>query len=987
MFEYGSMPTLTMVHSSSSESPARLNDTPWLIGAAVAAGVFGVLFFATPSWPVSALLAVTIGAGSALGFRTVRRDRVLRRIAEARLAQNRLRHEAMLRASPDLLLLNDANGTYLDVQASSPDALVRPARELLGRTVADVVDPEIARLHMRAAREVLKTGQPTSYECDIEMPTGRRRVETRLVKCGDDVLSVVRDVTAQRNALDDLRRSEEQFRMTAERIGTVFYDYDVATGLIRWAGAIERLFGEPPERFASVNLAEWSARIHPEERAEAVRLLEESRDRHTDYKVIYRFRRADGSWVPVEDHGVLVPDSAGRPLRLVGTMTDISERTTTEFQLERINDCLLRLGEDYEDNIRRIVSLCAELLGAPTTLYNRITASRLHTIEAVPHEAATLPPTAAAGRVCTDLVRGARDVMTIEDLLTTPYADSDPTVRAQGFRGYAGHVIRRNQERIGTLCVLYPQPFVPRNRDVRILGILAAALSAEESRRHAEEQLAAVQDRYGFLVRGASDIAAIADATGVFRYVSPAAVRITGYTPGELLRPLVVGIHPADREAVDRHWHDLIAQPNHIVTFRYRFAAHDGRTIWLEATARNLLANPVVEGVVLNIRDVTEQQRLADDLLQSQKLETVGRLAGGVAHDFNNLLQVINGTSEMLAASEADAGRREDIEAIRAAGQRAAALTRQLLALSRRQMRQAASLDLAALVRDMADMVRRVVGERVRLEIETQPAPLTVFADRSQVEQVVLNLVVNARDAMPQGGLLRLLARVEVLSRVDAARFGMDPGEYAVLRVRDTGAGLSPEAREHLFEPFFTTKAPGEGTGLGLATVYGIVKQSGGHIVAEAETGAGAEFVVYLPLLRSTVAREEAAAPPEGGRGAGTILIAEDEDNVRVLLARVLRSGGYTVHEAGGGRQALARLREEAGRVDLLISDVVMPGLSGPDLVLRAKSEFPDLRILFISGYADGALALQGQIDPDVPFLAKPITRDALLRKVRDVLS
>ncbi len=374
---------------------------------------------------------------------------------------------------------------------------------------------------------------------------------------------------------------------------------------------------------------------------------------------------------------------------------------------------------------------------------------------------------------------------------------------------------------------------------------------------------------------------------------------------------------------------------------------------------------------------------------QSQRLESVGRLAGGVAHDFNNLLTAITGYSQLLLADLPPGDQKgSDLEEIIKAAMRAASLTRQLLAFSRRQVLEVKRLDLNSIVQDMEKMLRRLIGEDIELQTVLRPDLGTIRADPGQVEQVILNLVVNARDAMPKGGRLILeTANVELDASYGAEHAGVQPGSYVMLATADTGVGMEKEIQSHIFEPFFTTKGPERGTGLGLATVYGIVKQSGGNIWVYSEPGRGTTFKIYFPL----VVEGAMVARPSGKTssptyGSETVLIAEDEEAVRRLTERVLQHAGYQVLVAQQGTDALLIAQRHQGPIHLLVSDVVMPQMGGGDLARQLAATRPDLRVLFLSGYADPSIVEQGLLDGGAAFLQKPFTTEALMRKVREAL-
>ena len=385
-----------------------------------------------------------------------------------------------------------------------------------------------------------------------------------------------------------------------------------------------------------------------------------------------------------------------------------------------------------------------------------------------------------------------------------------------------------------------------------------------------------------------------------------------------------------------------------------------------------------------------ERSRLEHQFRQAQKMEAVGRLAGGVAHDFNNLLTVITGYAELLLADASlEMSQRTALEEIQRAAERGGALTHQLLAFSRRQPFSPQTVHLNTLIVRMEKMLSRLIGEDVELITVAGAEPATVRTDPGQLEQVVMNVVVNARDAMPGGGKLIIeTANAQVDQGYAGPNVDLKPGTYVVLAVSDTGMGMDSETITHLFEPFFTTKAPGKGTGLGLATAYGIVKQSGGAISVYSEPGRGTTVKIYLPSAEARAGVEGAQHPPAAALGGSeTILVLEDEARVRKLVCEVLAGRGYHVLEAVRGEDAVRMATAHRGRIHLLLADVVMPEMSGPQALERIRARHPNMKVLFMSGYTDEAMVHHGILDSGAPFLQKPFLPDTLVRKVREVLA
>ncbi|MFL5273735.1 MAG: PAS domain S-box protein [Anaeromyxobacteraceae bacterium] len=525
-----------------------------------------------------------------------------------------------------------------------------------------------------------------------------------------------------------------------------------------------------------------------------------------------------------------------------------------------------------------------------------------------------------------------------------------------------------------------------RDAEGRVIGIIGSARDITE-RIRGEEALRTSEHRFRALNEHASDIVLVTDGEGVVTFASPSLVRVMGVSPDDVLGRTCFGaVHPDDLERAKAAFAAVRAEPGTRRTLELRVRRADGTWALQHAEMGNLLDVPSVRGIVVNSRDITAQRRTEEELRQAQKLESIGRLAGGVAHDFNNLLTVILSCADALdedvrAGAPANA---EDIHEIRAAGRRASELTRQLLAFARKQVIAPVPLDLNAVVRGSEKLLRRVLGEDVELVVKLQEGLWSTRCDAGQLEQVIVNLVVNARDALPRGGRIT----VET-SNVDAHHAGArapDGRDHVRLAVRDAGTGMSPEVKAHLFEPFFTTKAQGRGTGLGLATVYGIVKQSDGWVHVDSEPGVGTSVEIWLPRTREVAAIAPPAPPPAVLTGTERLLVVEDDPHVREVTVRSLRGGGYDVLVAQSGEEALALDAAKACDVRLLVTDVVMPGVDGRALAEDLLRRHPALRVLYVSGYPQDALADGGVLAPGVELLPKPFTPAALLARVRAVL-
>jgi len=532
-----------------------------------------------------------------------------------------------------------------------------------------------------------------------------------------------------------------------------------------------------------------------------------------------------------------------------------------------------------------------------------------------------------------------------------------------------------------------------------LVGALESRRQARE-RRSAEHAVRASRERLEEILENSTNLFYSHTPDHRLTYVSPQTRGFLGCEPEEALRRWteLVTDNPVNRRGLALT-EVAVRTGERQPVYELELERTDGRRIWVEVNEAPVVRDGRTVAVVGALTDVTERKRVVEEherleerLRLGQRLEAVGRLAGGVAHDFNNFLTAILGYCDLLALRLGDEHPLlREVGEIRRAGRRAAGLIEQLLAFSRRQVIAPRVLDLNTIAADASRLIRRLIGEDVELQCRLAPEPLLVEADPSQLEQVLLNLAANARDAMPSGGRLVLTTERR---RLDSARpgdmFEVEPGEYCRIIVTDSGEGMDPETLAHLFEPFYTTKQVGRGTGLGLASVYGVIKQNRGYIWVESAPGEGAKFEIYLPWARSALQAEPEAPAESGlaGRPAreATILLVEDEDSVRSLIREVLTGRGYRVLEAGNAAWAIERSAGHPGRIDLLVTDLVMPGVQGDSLARGLARDRPGLAVLYISGYTESALTQRGVLQEGHRLLRKPFTPDELVAAVAEAL-
>ena len=765
---------------------------------------------------------------------------------------------------------------------------------------------------------------------------------------------------------------------------------DTAHHITRINSEFSRLFGFSAEEATGRSLPSL---IVPADRLAESDWIQEIIDQGQKVSLETRRQRKDGTLVDVAVSCVPVAVE-GKPVGVYVLYRNIQEQK----QAQALSSALCRIAErtsaaeDLQGFYASIHNLVGELMNARNfyiALYDPA-----EQLLSFPHFVDEVDPTPAPkplGRGLTEYV-----MRTGEALLASPEVFEDLIRRGEveligaPSVDWLGVPLRAGGQTFGVLVVQsYDESVRFGERDKEILTFVSQQLaSAIDHKRH-EDALRQSEVRYRSLVQSAVYGIYRSNDQGRFLDVNPALITMLGYeSADDVLRldpPREVFLDPAEH----RRLIEEFQSKGRLDSLEVKWKRRDRRAIRVRLSGRAATVDDEVDGVLEVIaEDVTERRALEDQFRQAQKMEAVGRLAGGVAHDFNNLLMVISGYTEVLL-EELPPGNSlvANAQAIQQAADRATTLTRQLLAFSRKQLLDLKVVDVNAIVSDMERLLRPLIGETVELTTRLTPSVGHTRADAGQLEQVLMNLVVNARDAMPNGGKIRIETCDTNVDPALREHSLVEPGPYVLLSVSDTGAGMDKETQSRIFEPFFTTKEKGKGSGLGLSTVYGIVKQSRGYIFAHSELGCGTTFRIYLPRVEDPA---EHVGPVKSANvaagGSETVLLVEDEESVRQLVRETLAAKGYRVMEADNGEAGLRLAEGHAGTIHLLITDVVMPGMSGRELAQRVTATRPETKVLFLSGYTEDAIIHEGVLEPGTAFLQKPFTLLVLSRKVREVL-
>ncbi len=781
------------------------------------------------------------------------------------------------------------------------------------------------------------------------------------------------DRAARRRAEAALAASEERLQLVARATNDAVRDWDLSTNAMWWSEGFSALFGYQAKE-VEAGVESWYSRLHPADKERVIASCYAAiNGGATSWSEGYRFRREDGTYAEVLDRGYIVRNVRGQALRLIGAMTSLTALWKAHAALKESE---ARARTVLDSSLDAIIGMDA---GGTITDWN----PSAQTMFGWSREE-------ALGRALADtIIPPARRAAHSSGLRRFTETGEGPMIN----RRVEMAACRRDNTEFPVELSIVPLKEGAVHRFYGFIVDISERRAAEASLRDSEERLRLAMETAHM---AAWDWNVMADIMTHSQTCGP----LFGFPAGTQfgnLKTFMNMIHADDREQI-REGIALSLETGAAFFREYRTVWPDGTVHWLCSRGHTIHRDEggKPDRMIGTLTDITERKQAEltlksteDQLRQAQKMEAVGQLAGGVAHDFNNLLTVITGYTDLLVSNlPAGAPMLTDLQEIRNAAERAAWLTRQLLAFSRRQVLAPQVLDLNVLIGNFDKMLRRLVGEDILAKTELVPSLARIKADPGQIEQILMNLAVNSRDAMPTGGGLTIKTDNVLLDESYPGKAeAVPPGRYVLLAVSDTGCGIDSETQKRVFEPFFTTKEPGKGTGLGLSTVYGIVKQSNGFIWLYSEPGQGTTFKIYFPAVdddlqtASTMARTV-----EQWMGVETILLVEDAVSLRVLTKKILELSGYTVLAAGNLAEALKLAEERKWAIHLLLTDVVMPEGSGPDVADRLKERCPDLRVLYMSGYTGTAIVHQGILESGHQLFQKPFSPDALRQKVREVL-
>jgi two-component system, cell cycle sensor histidine kinase and response regulator CckA len=837
----------------------------------------------------------------------------------------------------------------------------------------------------------------------VRATTKRRRRDGRLVDVqvlgvplvvdGKSVGSfgMYEDITERLRIEDAKQRAEERYRRIFESAVEGFFESTPAGRFVTVNPAMARIAGysSPAEMISEVHDIAKQLYVDPEARKDVKRRLEEEGILE-GYECHMLTKDGRKIWISMNVRALR--DASGTILSHDGTAVEITERKRSDLERQATTEIIhaISVTDNLDDLLRLIHKALKKVLPAENCFVAMVDQSAMVQFPFFIDQYDVQPLPERLGRGCAAYVfRTGQPMLISPETCRRLIEAGEVELEGTPSRCWLGVPLRTPAAKIGALVVQdYDREDAYTQRDLEFLESVGGQIALAIERKRAEEARRENEARLRVLIEQLPAVLWTVDKDLRFTSILGAGLARLGLGQNQL-----VGTSLSDYfETSDRTFPPIAAH--------HRAVCGEPRTFPLEWKDGSYAchveplrgATGEVQGAICMALDITDRKQLEEQFRQAQKMEAVGRLAGGIAHDFNNLLMVIQGYADLLAERipEGDSLRR-NAEQIQNAAQRASALTRQLLAFSRKQIMEPKVLDVHAIVGEMEKMLRRLIGEDIDLVTSTVQDLWLVKADRSQIEQVILNLAVNARDAMPNGGRLTIeTANVELDASTSHPTVAVAPGKYVVLSVTDNGCGMDEKTQAHIFEPFFTTKEKGKGTGLGLATVYGVVKQSGGYVWVYSEPGHGTTFKIYLPKIDDEPSRpmhDEPVGSTSVPRGAGVVLVVEDERGVRELTREYLETSGYTVLMAENGYTALELAAMHAGPIDLLITDVVMPGINGRELADRVNAIRPGIKVLYMTGYTDQGVVHRGALAAGAVLLQKPFTLNTLASKLREIFS
>ncbi len=884
------------------------------------------------------------------------------------LAESEQRSRTLVESLPDAIIVHSENKIVFVNQFCVRLLVASGPELLLGKDLDQIVNPDDLPAIRKRIQDCYASGMASPPMESVLIACDGSSVEIEAVAIpiswnGAPAIEVVaRDIRDRKRAERAVQDWQERLVLAQKaglRIG--LWDWDTVANTVIWSDETYRQFGYTRETFSG-RVEDAVTRIHPEDRPAIEHAIRKVIEHGGEYAQQYRLVWPDGTICWVAAHGVMVRRGSAH---MLGIAVDITDLKKTEQSLQESEEKYLLLlnstaeaiyGLDLEGNCTFCNPACLRLLGYAT-------------------------PKDLLGRNMHDLMHHTR-------VDGSPYPKEDCEFYAALCEGRAGHVTDEVLWRADKTTFPAEYWSYPMYKAGELVGAVATFVDISD-RKQSEQALRQSEEKYRELFENATHGIFRSQLDGTLLDVNPALVAMLGYISKEelLTRNLNVDIYenPADRISIL----DSFGPSGRVSGCEVNWKRKDGKIIVVRITGGAFRSqNGSFSHFEVIVEDVTERRSLEAQFRQAQKMEVVGLLAGGISHDYNNLLGVILGNADLLLEKTPTGAQRHYAEQIIKASQRAAELTRQLLAFSRKQILFPVILNLNAVVRDVGKILQRLIGEDVQIVTDLETSLDSTRADRGQIEQILMNLATNARDAMPNGGTFTIRTRNADLGPDEVAVHPyVKLGRYVRLSVNDTGLGMTDAIRHRVFEPFFTTKAEGRGTGLGLATVYGIVKQSNGYIWVSSAPGAGATFDIYLPRV------DEKAPPLVTGleertkypRGTETILLLEDEESLRQVTCECLTTNGYKVLQAGRGSQAIDVAEQHKGAIALIISDVVLPDMSGPSVATKVRALHPEAKILYVSGYAEVPVAQQ-IIAEGAILLQKPVSRGDLLRKVDEML-